>query len=397
MRSTSSCWVKNMRVLFSTNIPSPYRVSFFNELGKHCDLTVCFERKRASDRDLKWTGSKVKNYLEIYLNLIHVGTDQSRGNALAKFIARNKFDVIVLTNYASPATIKAILYCKRHKVKYCIESDGGFYKKDKLLKAIIKKYLLCSAIAHLTTCDEHIKYLKSIGVETERIYKYPFTSVDNIYIDNAQNLLKVDKQSRKEQLGISEEKVVISVGQFIPRKGFDVLLESCKNLSDKIGVYVIGGEPTDEYIEVTRKLNLKNVHFVGFKTKDELSEYYAAADVYVMPTREDIWGLVINEAMAFGLPVVSTNACIAALEMVRNGENGYIVPTDNPDQLSEAIKGVLNSDKISDLSTSSLNAAKQYTIEKMVERHLEILKELYKGVCSGGTTNIRINSNDESP
>ena len=98
-----------MKVLFCTNLPSPYRVDFFNELGKHCNLTVCYERKSSSERDEKWVGTKAQTYTEIYLDLIPVGADKSRGSALRKYIASHSFDQLILTNYASPASMEAIL------------------------------------------------------------------------------------------------------------------------------------------------------------------------------------------------------------------------------------------------------------------------------------------------
>lgn len=70
--------------------------------------------------------------------------------------------------------------------------------------------------------------------------------------------------------------------------------------------------------------------------------YYKAADVLAMPTREDICGLVINEALSYGLPVVSTNKCIAALELVSNGKNGYIIPAENDNAIAEVIDKVLS-------------------------------------------------------
>ena len=76
-------------------------------------------------------------------------------------------------------------------------------------------------------------------------------------------------------------------------------------------------------------MNLNNVHFIDFKNKDTLKEYYHVADVFVLPTREDIWGLVINEALAYGLPVITTDKCMAGLEMIENGKNGYIIPVND--------------------------------------------------------------------
>jgi len=108
-----------------------------------------------------------------------------------------------------------------------------------------------------------------------------------------------------------------------------------------------------------------------------LKEYYKLADIFVLPTREDIWGLVINEAMAYGLPIVTTNKCNAGLELVKNGINGYIVQVGNVEELRCAIiDSLLRSDE---MGYSALKAIQSYTIENMVKDHVDILKK-YKGV-----------------
>ena len=84
-------------------------------------------------------------------------------------------------------------------------------------------------------------------------------------------------------------------------------------------------------------MNLDNVHFIDFKNKDILKEYYYVADVFVLPTREDIWGLVINEALAYGLPVITTDKCMAGLEMIEDGKNGYIIPVNSVKKLAEKL------------------------------------------------------------
>ena len=86
---------------------------------------------------------------------------------------------------------------------------------------------------------------------------------------------------------------------------------------------------------------LENVHFIGFKTKSELSLYYQAADCVAFPTREDIWGLITNEALAFGVPVVATDRCVSALEMIKNGKNGYIVSVGDDSALAHKIQSAL--------------------------------------------------------
>ncbi len=362
-----------MKVLFATNIPSPYRVDFFNELGKYCELTVCYERKTSSERDKTWKGDCAKSFNEVYLDLKPVGTDRSKGHALKEFIKTYKADILILTNYVSPATMEAIAYCRFHRIPYYIEYDGGFNKKDTFIKYILKKFLIGGAKGHLTTADEHKKYLMSLGIKEDIIFKYPFTSIRENDINKIGDVSPNKKKLCREKLEITEDKVILSVGQFIHRKGFDILLQAVSRMDRHIGVYIVGGQPTQEYLDMQKQLILDNVHFVGFKQKSELAEYYIASDLFVMPTREDIWGLVINEAMAYGLPVVSSDACIAALELVKDGENGYVVPREDCRALSDKMQMILNDEADeSKYSKNSLEIIRNYTIEKMAQRHIEI-------------------------
>lgn len=176
---------------------------------------------------------------------------------------------------------------------------------------------------------------------------------------------------------MDETHCVLSVGRFIPSKGFDLLMRAAAQLPPDVGVYIVGGEPPREYVDLREQLDLRNVHFIEFLGENQLRDYYDAADVFVLPTRGDAWGLVINEAMARALPVVTTNQCVAGLEMVVDGVNGFIVPSEDVDSLAHTLKSILSdSDFRSQLASASLERARMYTIETMAGRHLEIFSEL---------------------
>ena len=219
-----------MKVLFITNLPSPYRVDFFNEFGKHCDLTVCYERKSSAERNSQWKGKEVLNFREIYAKVKPVGIDKSRGSGIKKVIKSESFDKLIISGYSSPSVMSAILYCRRHKIPYCIESDGAFFVKDNFLKRFIKKRLLCKAEKQFTTCDDHVRYLKSLGIPEERIYKYPFTSLTDEDMNNTKVLGREEKILIREKLGMKEDKIILSVGRFSYDrgygKGYDTLLKA---------------------------------------------------------------------------------------------------------------------------------------------------------------------------
>ena len=111
--------------------------------------------------------------------------------------------------------------------------------------------------------------------------------------------------------------------------------------------------------------------FVEFKKKEQLADYYKAADIFILPTRGDAWGLVINEAMGYGLPILTTDQCIAGVEMVETA--GKIVPVDS--DWGEIIEGMFMNDDLQYMSNESLKCASRYTIEEMAVVHMDIFKQ----------------------
>ena len=361
-----------MKVLFCTNLPSPYRVDFFNVLGRCCDLTVCYERCRAFNRDAKWQAVQNRNFREVYLPLRPFGEESGLGGAMRRFIRDNTFDRIILSNYNSPACMEAIAYCRRKKIPYCMEYDGGLFKRDKVSMRLLKQWLLKPAHTHYSTCDGHIDYLKSLGIPPERIVKYPFSSLSEQDMAVNAPLSPEKKNELRQQLGITEQMVVLAVGRFIQGKGFDVLMKSARHLSASVGVYFVGGEPTEEYLRLQEQYGLSNVHFVGFCEKQQLAQYYRAADVFVLPTRSDVWGLVINEAMSFGLPVITTDRCAAGLELIENGKNGYVVPVDNVQVLADVLCGLCGDlSRMRKMGESARRCIMPYTVEAMAAAHIK--------------------------
>ncbi|WP_285959008.1 glycosyltransferase family 4 protein [Thomasclavelia spiroformis] len=357
-----------MKILWLTNIPSPYRVDFFNELGKYCDLTVLFEKKTSAERDDSWAKFNINNFKAIFLKGKSIGVAEALCFEVMKYI-NNSYDHIVVTNFSDPTGIIAIIYMKLKGISYEIESDGGFVGTGKGLKEMFKKWLLSGAKLYFSTAEEHDNYYLTYGAKSDQIVRYPFTSLFEKDILEHPVDEKIKENLRKE-LQINEEEVILAVGQFIYRKGFDVLIKAASLLPSKVGIYIVGGEPTEEYLQLRKKYNLKNVHFCGFMKTQELEKYYILADIFVHPTREDIWGLVINEAMAKGLPVITTNRCVAGLELITDDSIGQIIPVGDAHKLALAISKQIETIS-NERSNLVLNRIKEFTVEQMAQVHLK--------------------------
>ncbi|HEM3655057.1 TPA: glycosyltransferase family 4 protein [Streptococcus suis] len=366
-----------MKVLIFSNIPSPYRIDFFNELGKNIELTVVFEAKTANGIKFNWNIDQIHHFNAIFLKDGDINEKKIDWSIL-KYVKKNKYDHIIVTSYAYLTEMVALIALKILKIPYFMEIDGGLIRKENVLKKRLKSFLISNASGYFSPSKSSDDYLVYYGAKKDLIFRYPFTSLkERDIIDEL--ISKEEKIELRKELGITEKKVILAVGQFIHRKGFDVLLKACRELDNEIAIIFVGGIPTNEYNEFKNRYNLRNVHFEGFKTKEELHRYFKAADIFVLPTREDVWGLVINEAMGFGLPIISTNKCVAALELVNNNENGYIVEVNDHKSIYKSIVKILGDDDLrTQMSWNSLQTIKKYTIENMAGSHLSVFLNICK-------------------
>ncbi len=356
-----------MKILWLTNIPSPYRVDFFNELGKYCRLTVLFERVASSERDESWKQFQTENFEAIFLKGKKIGVAEAFCPSVKQYLKKDTYNHIVVTNFSDLTGMYAIRYMKKKRIPYEIESDGAFAGSGKGIKEKIKKYFLSGADRYFSTANEHDKYYLTYGASREKIVRYPFSSVRDKDI-LLSPISSSEKELLKKELGILEQKVILAVGQFIRRKGYDSLIKAMAHTSlREVGCYIVGGDAPQEYFDLLKDYGVKNVRFIGFKKKEELKKYYQAADIFVHPTREDIWGLVINEAMANGLPVITTERCIAGLELVEPNKNGFIVPTEDVEALRSAINVAL---RRPDFRQNALDKIRGYTCEEMAKAHM---------------------------
>lgn len=365
-----------MKILFLTNAPSPYRVDFFNELGKLVDLTVLYESPILYTRNPNWFNYEAKTFKAIYLKKIKICSRFIVCTDIIKKIKSQNFDAIIIGGYSTLTGMIAIEYLRINNIPFALNCDGGMIKEEDKCKYMLKKHFISSAAAWLSPANITDEYLYHYGAKRSKIYRYPFTSLKlkDIRFDIVND---EEKKVIRKQLHMKETKIIVSVGQFIYRKGFDVLLKAAVNMNTDVGIYIIGGNVIDEYLRLRNQFNLENIHFVEFQEKEALNQYYNAADLFVLPTREDIWGLVINEAMAHGLPVITTDKCISGLELIEDNKNGFIVPTNNTQILNNKINIILKNEEMRiKMGRNNIKKIKTYTIEKMAERHVEIIKEI---------------------
>lgn len=360
------------RVLFLTNYASPYRVHFFDELGKFMDVTVLLTDpvESVTHRNEAWFEDGQGGF-----HVVQLSGRPIKGEYFCPEVGKwlkKSYDAIVIGGYSSPTAIWAMAYLRLRKIPFYMEVDGGLIRQEGKLKFWIKRTLVRLADSWLSTGIYPTKYLVHYGAKPEKVFFYPFSS---LYEEDILRTVvsQEEKAALRRELGIPQKRMILAVGQCIPRKGFDILLKAAKDLPEDTALCIVGGEPTEEYLGLREELGLTQVSFLGFQKKEILAKYYRAADLFTLPTREDIWGLVINEAMAYGLPVITTDRCVAGLELIEEGVNGYIVPVEDVEALGEKMREALQGN-LAEMGAASLRKIRPYTIENMAKAHVEILE-----------------------
>ncbi len=246
---------------------------------------------------------------------------------------------------------------------------------DLILKELAKKYAWSYLRFFYNRCDSVIapsrsimQLLQSKGVKKE------INIVPN-GIDLNRFNRKVDGSKVRERLiGSSPYKnIVMYIGRASREKRLEVMLKAAR-IARKDLLFVIGGTgPARAYYEaMARRYKLNNVKFVGFVNDEELPEYYAAADVFCIPSTFETQGIVSLEAMACGTPVVGADR-LALHELIENGKNGEKFAPGNYIECEEKIEKVINN--ISSYK-DVVKTAKLYSIEKTTDKLVDIYKKV---------------------
>ncbi len=364
-------------VLLITNLPSSYFVEYANELGRYLDLTVVFER----DYDLHKKKASGYNFDSMTFKTLFLTKSKSKKEDILTFKLRfflkkqyRKYNRIVFCNPCSPTSILAELYCIKKNIPYCVQSEGGFPKNGNGIKEKIKKIIYKNASLYLTGMLNENNYFLHYGAKENKLRKYNFSSLHESDIQT-RVIAEEEKQQLRKKLGINGKRLVLCVSQVIQRKGIDTLIRAAAEFNDDVAFYVIGGKPDYYYSSLIKDLKIRNFYFVKRISKDLLSLYYKAADLFILLTREDVWGLVINEAMAYGLPVITTNKCLAGVQLIKDLENGFIIDSDDYKLARDKIIFLLNDEKLRKrIAIANLKKIKNYTIERMAETIANYLK-----------------------
>ena len=361
-----------MKVFWLFNHPAPYKVNYFNELGKQVELDVYFERASEKSRNSIFYSEKPLSFSCHICNSQAWGEGNNYTHEPIEALKKNKYDIIVINGWRTLTEQRTIAYCKRHKLPYVFWINGGIINpKEGALKRRIKIHFIQGAELYFSPDENSSSYLTYYGASKDKIVCYPYSTVFEKELSSSPISFE-EKRHLRDNLGLKGERIFFSAGQFIERKNYKTLIRLWRLMSSSDSLYIFGeGEQKKEYESLIRSLDLRNVFLLPFKPHEEILKYFRAGDCFVFLSKEDIYGHVINEALSQALPVVSSKKVNAALHLIKDGEDGYLVNWENEEEIVKVLRGFPNKA----MEENALKVAQNNTIEKSVQSFVDFFSK----------------------
>jgi len=344
-----------LKVAWVAEIPVPYRVGLYRRLRQEAgfDLKLLFCAVSQPDRD--WTVA-LEGVPHVVLPGATVGVKPREQFFLRinpriwRELSGCAPDVVVVGGYAHLTMQWAMLWCRRTGTPYVINSESHLQRsRNPLLRAAKRlpvRYFVQGAAACLPAGTLAREYLVSYGGRADRMFALPNTC-DGDWFAGESRQARHRRADVRRELGLEDAPVLLYVGRLVPAKGVDTLIRAFAVLDRPAAtvpqLLLVGeGEQRAELEALAAALGVsERVQFAGSRPWAELPSLYAVADLFVLPSRFEPWGAVVNEAMACGLPVVVTDQVGCGPDLVIPDENGWIVPANDVAALASAMSRAL--------------------------------------------------------
>lgn len=365
------------KVLLLNNVPSPYLTPLFHQLlqAQTWDLRVCYVS--AWSTSVGWHENQVTDYqgggqcvldrrfprLSRYFPLLAAAL------ALVAELLTLRPDYLLIYGYTRLPQLTALLWSLLWRKPFALAGDATYYADGatglrKRLKSWWLKFLSKRAAAIIVVGKASRMYWEAYGAAASKIYEAPF-AVDNAFFQRESQRQRAAARTFRQQKGWEQKTVFLYAGRLIKRKNVDLLIRALQQSDPRANVTaVIVGDGEERAALEALAAGDARVHFAGSASQAELAYFYALADVLVLPSSEEPWGLVINEAMASGLAVIAHWQCGAAVDLVA-ADNGVALRSFAVAELAAALASLaMDENKLQKLKQRSREKIAPWSFEQ---------------------------------
>ena len=360
------------RLVILTEIIAPYRIPLFNSLAEEpeIDLRVVFLAE--TDPELRqWQVHKdgIRFSYQVlpswrrrfgrYKTLINRG--------LTRGLAAAAPDVILCGGYSYLASWQALFWAQLHNVPFLLwsESNRQDQRRGHALVEFLKTEFLSRCSGFVVPGQSALEYLRSHKIREEQIFTAP-NAVDNELFSASAAAARQNASRLRKELDLPD-RYFLFVGRLVPEKGvFDLLSAYAKldrSVREQVGLVFVGdGASRSRLAEQSAAISPGVIRFAGFAQQVQVATYYALAEVAILPTYTDTWGLVVNEAMACGLPVILSRVAGCAADLVAENSNGLLIEPGDVGALATAMNTIAGCSELGlTMGSNSVRHISQYS------------------------------------
>ncbi|MDI9395921.1 MAG: glycosyltransferase family 4 protein [Euryarchaeota archaeon] len=336
-----------MKVVIVHPAHMDYREELFERLNKKYDTTFIFTKQGRGQENVveeqarispKWKSKVLKSDVIIYQK------DIGMYLALIKELLFGEYDILITSTSWYICWIAA----KARRKKFVFMTEFWRWQDISIIRKTLNKFtkiIIKNSDSIFAMGTNAYQSCLQLGAKKDKVFMHNQCAIDY------SGLPKFDLKNKYK---LKEKKIVLFLGRIVRIKGLDYLIRSFSLLekdNEQIFMIVAGDGPERiRYEKLAKEQGIKNIIFTGRVSKKDIASYYNACDVFVLPSIFDKqyyepWGLVINEAMAFGKPIIATNAVGASADLIKNNYNGYVVEEKNVKELYKSMKRILSDDE----------------------------------------------------
>jgi len=262
-------------------------------------------------------------------------------------------------------SLVAILAARLRNIPVLLREEATLLNRRSHIRRAIKRATLAPLLGQiygLCIGSNNQQFYRHYGISEQRLFWAPYT-VDNESFQLEAADLSARKSILKTSFGIDPRvPVVLFCARFVPQKDPFTLLRAFAMVRRETlcSLLFVGDGPLRSALELMVSSDgIPDVHFAGFLNRSEISQAYAVADIFVLPSATEPWGLVVNEAMNFSLPIIVSDRVGSAADLVTPGVNGYVFPVGNVSVLARQLHNLVENS----VARSALGAASKTIID----------------------------------
>jgi glycosyltransferase involved in cell wall biosynthesis len=357
------------KIVILHNIVSPYKTLLFKELSAISNgIEVLYMAHTENNR--QWhIDAKELNFPHRFIFDGSLDNINSLKLAIKTWKELNIYnpDILILGGYIYSACWAGFMWAKLNKKKIILWSATNQDDHDReFVKEKIKGLFIKRCDAANVYGRKSRDYLIRLGMNKNAIFIKGNVTDNNFYCINT-NEFRIKKKSLSKQYGVANHNFLY-IGRFSKEKNILHLLKTYKRLEVKNdwGLILIGDGPQSEEItNYIERNNIKNVFSPGFQQKEDIPKFLAVSDVFILPSTSEPWGLVVNEAMAAGLPILVSKRCGCYPDLIKESINGFSFDPFDDTELFGLMKDITDGKhNLLSMGKASLEIIKDYTLEK---------------------------------